>query len=448
MKHKHLKKHPFFIKLLVGAAAFSLGIAIIFVAADFIITRDRFPYNSFIEKVDVSLLDQREAYYKLMRLGPDEASQGLVTFFLGNEEYQFLPSEAGLEINVLDSIENAFISTHNRNYFADLKDRVLKNQRSLPLKYKLNEKKLRGLLYLMTQKVNTSSAEASFKLKEGGTFEIGKETIGKTLQIDETMALFKRALSENKRRFPLTLSFVKPRLTEAALIKNPPTQLVSQYTTYYGSHDSPNRIHNIKLIASFVDGMLLLPGEKFSLLEVIGDFSEERGMKEAFVIVGNELVPQFGGGTCQVATTLYNTVMLADLEILQRANHSIWFNIYPLGRDATVYPGVADFRFKNSSPYPVFIKAAATNKLLSFKIFGTPSNREVSFSHPIVKYYKNKKMVSASHAPSLAVPFSTYITKTIKDKKTGKVLAEEAVASRYRLYGDRHFVSVRRREPR
>ena len=111
-----------------------------------------------------------------------------------------------------------------------------------------------------------------------------------------------------------------------------------------------------------MDNALLLPGDTFSLANAIGDFTAERGFKEAFVIYGGELVPMLGGGTCQIGTTLYNSLQLADIKILERKNHSFYFNIYPLGRDATVYPGQLDLRFQNDTGYPILIKTIATNQ--------------------------------------------------------------------------------------
>ncbi|MCX5750242.1 MAG: VanW family protein [Candidatus Saganbacteria bacterium] len=209
---------------------------------------------------------------------------------------------------------------------------------------------------------------------------------------------------------------------------------MSKYTTYYGSHDSPNRISNIKLIASLIDSYILLSGGTFSLLSLIGDFSAERGFKEAFVIVGDELVPQHGGGTCQIATTLFNAVALAALEITQRKNHSIWFNIYPLGRDATVYPKVSDFKFTNNTGAPVLVKAKATGRSLTFEILGTPFGKKASFTSP----YIEGKIGSG--------PFKTRVIRKIKEGD--KVIKEEEFWSYYKQAGDKQNVKIRRPEPR
>jgi vancomycin resistance protein YoaR len=188
------------------------------------------------------------------------------------------------------------------------------------------------------------------------------------------------------------------------------------------------------LIASLIDNYILLSGEVFSLVNLIGDFSEEKGFKEAFVIVGDELVPQHGGGTCQIATTLFNAVALAALDIVQRKNHSIWFNIYPLGRDATVYPKVSDFKFANNTGFPVLIRAKATNRSLTFELFGTPFGRNASFTSP---YIEGK--IGAG-------PFKTRVLRKIKEGD--KIIKEEEFWSYYKQAGDKQNVKIRRPEPR
>ena len=231
---------------------------------------------------------------------------------------------------------------------------------------------------------------------------------------------------------------------------HPPAFRLSAYTTYYGRHDSPNRIHNIKLIASWLDGTLLLPGEIFALGGKIGDFTPERGFKEAFVIYNGELVPMLGGGTCQIGTTLYNAVTLADLEILQRASHSFYFNIYPLGRDAAIYPPSVDLKFKNDTPYPLLIKAEATNKRLSFRVYGTPTGKKVEFS-PIKVFLLQPGLgyrpASVSQVLAADSPFRTETTRRVYNS-SGMIIKQEVIKSYYKLYGEKSNVPIARPEPR
>jgi vancomycin resistance protein YoaR len=188
----------------------------------------------------------------------------------------------------------------------------------------------------------------------------------------------------------------------------------------------------------------------FSLSDAIGEFTADRGFKEAFVISGGMLVPQLGGGTCQIGTTLYNTASLADLEILQRRNHSFYFNIYPLGRDATVYPHQADLKFKNNTGCPILIKALATDKRLSFRIYGTPTGKKVKFSPPSVFILSsNGAYIPSTIRQVLASdsPFKTVVTRTVFNP-SGNKISEEEISSFYKLYGEKTNVPIARPEPR
>jgi vancomycin resistance protein YoaR len=263
------------------------------------------------------------------------------------------------------------------------------------------------------------------------------------------MDVFKKDLFDAKTSIPLVIQYEYPGVREKDLRPNPPVYRLAAYTTYYGRHDSPNRIHNIKLVASWINNTLLMPGDIFSVVEAIGDVTKERGFKEAYVIMGGELVPLLGGGSCQIATTLYNSVMLADLKVVQRRNHSFYFNIYPLGRDAGVYPGQLDFRFQNDTPYPILIKTVATNLRLSFRIYGTPNHKTVKFSEATV-YGLSKsgyQPMSLGTVIRWDIPFKTAVTKTVYDE-AGNILKEEVITSSYKLYGEKTNVPIRRPESR
>jgi vancomycin resistance protein YoaR len=294
--------------------------------------------------------------------------------------------------------------------------------------------------------------DASISLDEAtGSFNIIPDRKGRKLNVEETLNTFRAIVRKNGRIYPLSIViYAEADVTEEALRAHPPVYRLSAYTTYYGTHDSANRIHNIQLIANWINNTLLLPGEVFSLTELIGDFTVDKGFKEAFVIVGDELVPELGGGTCQIGTTLYNAAALADLKVHSRRNHSFYFNIYPLGRDATIYPGQADFKFENDTPYPVLIKAQATNRKLSFRLYGTPSGKFVRFSAPEI-YLLDKEGVYRTASLKEVIqadrPFRIVIERKVFDKK-GQLVASDIVRSYYKMYGDKTNVPIRRPEPR
>jgi vancomycin resistance protein YoaR len=152
-------------------------------------------------------------------------------------------------------------------------------------------------------------------------------------------------------------------------------KLVS-YTTQMGESSS-NRIHNVHLMADFIDGTLIEPGETFSFNDVVGERTAERGFLEGQMIIGSLVLPSIGGGVCQTATTLFNDAFEIGLPILERTNHNLYLSHYPIGRDATVSWGGPDFKFRNDLKHGILIKTSYTDSTLTFTFYGTPEHRRV-----------------------------------------------------------------------
>jgi vancomycin resistance protein YoaR len=153
-------------------------------------------------------------------------------------------------------------------------------------------------------------------------------------------------------------------------------QKLVSYTTQMGESSS-NRIHNVHLMADFIDGTVIEPGDSFSFNDVVGPRTAERGFLEGQEIIGSLVLPSIGGGVCQTATTLFNDALELGLPILARTNHNLYLAHYPLGRDATVAWGGPDFRFRNDTKHGLLIKASYTDQTLTFTVYGTPEHRRV-----------------------------------------------------------------------
>src|SRR5207253_1900368 len=148
------------------------------------------------------------------------------------------------------------------------------------------------------------------------------------------------------------------------------------YTTQMGPSSS-NRIHNVHLMADFIDGTIIRPGQVFSFNEVVGPRTAERGFREGQEIIGSLTIPSIGGGVCQTATTLFNDAFEEGLPILERHNHGFYLSHYPLGRDATVSYGGPDLVFKNDLRHGILIKTSYTDATLTFTFYGSPQGRRV-----------------------------------------------------------------------
>jgi len=161
---------------------------------------------------------------------------------------------------------------------------------------------------------------------------------------------------------------------------------ISTFTTDMGVSSS-NRIHNVQLMAEYIDGTIIEPGKTFSFNGSVGPRTEERGFREGQMIIGSLLLPSIGGGVCQTATTLFNNAFELGLPIERRYNHSFYISHYPLGRDATVSWGGPDLVFRNDLRSALLIKTSYTDATLTFSFYGTdPNRRVISSTSPKVNW--------------------------------------------------------------
>ena len=173
----------------------------------------------------------------------------------------------------------------------------------------------------------------------------------------------------------VSAKITQPKVTSEQLHSEILAHELGKYTTDYSS-SSNDRAYNIKLACEKINGYVLSPGEEFSYNDVVGPRTVERGFRIANVYVGNTVQPGIGGGICQVSSTMYNSVVFADLEITARRNHTLPVSYVPLGRDATVSYGATDFKFKNNTNFPIEIRAIAENGLNTITIIGTDEHPE------------------------------------------------------------------------
>ena len=165
---------------------------------------------------------------------------------------------------------------------------------------------------------------------------------------------------------------------------------LASFSTNYSSSAS-GRKTNVAVAASKLNGKVVGPGERFSFNETVGKRTVENGFKEAPEYLNGESVMGIGGGTCQVSTTLFNTLLLADMKITERANHSLTVHYVPLGRDAAVADNGADLKFVNNTDYPVRLEAQANGSTITISLIGTAyepaRNVELSVSQSDGAYY-------------------------------------------------------------
>ncbi|HCA46436.1 MAG TPA: hypothetical protein DEP45_03460 [Armatimonadetes bacterium] len=153
--------------------------------------------------------------------------------------------------------------------------------------------------------------------------------------------------------------------------------VLAEYSTKYRAHQT-DRTHNLGIAAGKLNEHVLHPGETFSFNGVVGQRLATDGYREAPIFIGGEVEPSLAGGICQIASTLYNVALLANLDMVERHHHSRPVDYVPTGRDATVYWGVYDLKFRNPFKHPILLLADVGGGYVTFKILGSADdNAEV-----------------------------------------------------------------------
>lgn len=184
-----------------------------------------------------------------------------------------------------------------------------------------------------------------------------------------------KLLEEDKKEYTIPLKITPAEKTLADLGEEAFPEQLSTFQTIYDASNY-NRSTNITLASKKVNGTIVMPGEEFSFNKVVGKRTLEAGFKEGTAYVGGKVVPDVGGGICQLSSTLYNTALLANLEIVERSNHIFETSYVAASRDATVYWGTLDFVFKNNRSYPIKIVAESSNGVCKVSIYGIKEEEE------------------------------------------------------------------------
>ena len=243
--------------------------------------------------------------------------------------------------------------------------------------------------------------------------------------------------SENKTEYTFDLKITGAQKTIDDLGTEAFPYLISQFTTKYDASNR-NRSTNLKIAAEKINGKVLMPGEEFSFNKIVGKRTVEEGYKDAKIYSDGAVVDGLAGGICQISSTLYNAVLLANLEITERRNHSFTTSYVPAGKDATVVWGTTDFRFFNSRTYPIKIEASVNNGIAEFKIHGMQEETEYDVKIlpvttqyiPYATVYEEDPTVVPGQQIRRQAGHQGYKVTTYKELKlNGEVVSKEAISS-------------------
>ncbi len=214
--------------------------------------------------------------------------------------------------------------------------------------------------------------------------------IGQTLDVEASIQAINAALAAGEHNVALDMEYTLPAVSDDATAADLGiTELVSEQISYFRG-SSPSRVQNISTAASRFHGVLVAPGETFSMAAILGDVSLDTGYAEAWIIYGDRTIKGVGGGVCQVSTTLFRTVFFGGYPVVERHPHAYrvfyyeqtytGYNPRLAGLDATVYVPLVDFKFKNDTPYWLLMETYIGSNWLQWKFYSTSDGRTVDWT--------------------------------------------------------------------
>ena len=264
-------------------------------------------------------------------------------------------------------------------------------------------------------------------------FEIHPEVEGVDFNVDEVKAMI---AAEDKDEYTVKLTITKPKVTVNDIGTEAFPDKLGTFTTRYDERDR-DRTTNLKLACQKLNNQVVLAGATFSYNKTLGERTIAAGYKNAAVYENGQVVDGIGGGICQISSTLYNAIVDANLETVERRNHQFVTSYVPAGKDATVVYGMTDFKFKNTRKYPVKIIATAQNGIATISIYGVKEEVEYDVelqvkqiaTIPVTTVYKEDSSLPAGtekvkQVGAKGVKTETYLVKSLN----GKVVSSELVS--------------------
>ncbi len=270
------------------------------------------------------------------------------------ETVKLTPEQLGVRVQIEQATEAAYRIGREGNLWQQAIAQLRTRQQGADIQVtaEVDEEALRATLEDVVDEVRREPKDARVTLS-GDRVKIDPGHSGRVLDVDATVGHLTVALTDPMLNgSELVIKEKQPEITQ---------EMVAGFQTVLARYSTPfnpgreQRTHNLRLAMGMVNQKVVRPGERFSANAVIGERLEEKGYKSAPIFLEGEVVPSTGGGVCQVASTLYNAALLANLQVNERHHHSRPVDYCPSGRDATLYYGQYDLKFTNTLKHPILI---------------------------------------------------------------------------------------------
>ncbi|MBL7141585.1 VanW family protein [Patescibacteria group bacterium] len=245
-----------------------------------------------------------------------------------------------------------------------------------------NKKKIREYLQEIAKEIDVEPVKPQLEVDNDRVIEFQVSQPGQILNQEESAEIIIQTILDKNTKINLKVDKIEPASLPEDVDNLGIRELIGQGDSNFGGSPN-NRRHNIKTGAQKLHGLLIKPDEEFSLLKAIGSVDKETGFLPELVIKGDRTVPEYGGGLCQLGTTMFRLAINAGLPITERSPHSYRVVYYePAGMDATIYNPRPDLKFINDTGHHLLIQTEIKGDDLIFKFYGTSDGREVVTTQP------------------------------------------------------------------
>ncbi|MGN8801466.1 VanW family protein [Candidatus Merdisoma sp. HCP28S3_D10] len=338
----------------------------------------------YADGIDLSGMTREEALETLNGYVGEMGAETL-TLQIGDKELTPTLKELGLvSTNEEEIVEEAAELGKSGNMIRRYKERkdLEHENKNYQLTWALDQDLVTDYVNNKCKKFDQEAVDATLK-REGGSFQVVDGQTGIVLDADTSITMImdfiEKEWDHTNGSLTLPVETDYPRGTKEELSKV--KDVLGTFTTSYSTSGAA-RCQNIASGAKHINGTVLYPGDTFSAYETVSPFSEANGYAMAGSYLNGKVVDSLGGGICQVSTTLYNAVLRAELEVVERSNHSMIVNYVEPADDAAIAGTYKDLKFKNNLDAPVYIEGVTSGKQITFTIYGQetrPANRTLKF---------------------------------------------------------------------
>ena len=370
-----------------------------------------------IDGVDVSAKKVGEARALLQSAADRRLAETKIDLLLPVQTVTLTAAELGISLDIESALKEAAALERNGG------DRIL------TMRYTVDKGVMQDMLSRFAALYSTAATDASVTIDASIAIPVVYTAEQQGIQIrEDELGRLITTVVENGSFSPVTVPYstVEPAVTLTSIQAR--QQLVAQFaTSFEGSTlSNANRVFNIEKGAEMINGIVLQPGEEFDCNEMLGDRTAENGWREAPGIRNGRYENEYSGGVCQISSTLFNAVMMADLEVLERSPHSWPMGYVDIGCDATISTGGKNFRFVNSSAAPLYIFMHVDEELqtLTASLYGAPLEDGM---YIVVNSEKTGTLESAGEELMLdeTLPYNTKVVmREARDGKTAKTYKE------------------------